>query len=133
MDHDDNLSRNTVLRNSSSAVDLAHLRYTVAAADHGSFRRAADALLLRQSTLSRCVRRLEELLGMTDFERSSGGVVATRSGRDFLRMARSFLEQMEALTTFAHSTGRGTAGRLAIGFFTSFSAGNLRATLADFR
>lgn len=133
MDYDDNQSRDSVLRSPSSAVDLAHLRCAVAAADHGSFRRAADALRLRQSTLSRCVRRLEELVGMTIFERSSGGVVATPSGRDFLRMARSILEQMEALTTFAHSTGRGTAGRLAIGFFTSLSAGNLRATLADFR
>src|SRR6266478_4926893 len=31
-----------------SAVDLQYLRYAVAAGDHGSFRRAADALLLRQ-------------------------------------------------------------------------------------
>lgn len=30
------------------AVDRQHLRFAVAAADHGSFRRAADAPLLRQ-------------------------------------------------------------------------------------
>jgi DNA-binding transcriptional LysR family regulator len=32
----------------------------------------------------------------------------------------------------AHSTGRGEAGRLAIGFYTSLSSGNLRATLSDY-
>jgi hypothetical protein len=32
----------------TSAVDLQHLQYAVAAADHGGFQRAADAPLLRQ-------------------------------------------------------------------------------------
>ena len=127
----DSRSKNAPLRNLTSAVDLAHLRYAVAAADHGSFRRAAEALLLRQSTLSRCVRQLEGHIGMNVFERSSGGVRATQAGRDFLRMARSILEQMDTLLVSAHSAGRGEAGRLVIGFYTSLSAGNLRATLID--
>ena len=39
----------------TSAVDLQHLRYAVAAADHGSFQRAPDAPLLRQGPHpSRC-------------------------------------------------------------------------------
>ena len=117
----------------SSAITLQHLRYAIIAADHGSFRRAADAMLLRQSTLSRCIRQLEESVGMAVFERSSGGVRATPAGRDFLRVARSILEQLDALLATAHSTGRGEAGRLAIGFYTSLSAGNFRASLMDLR
>jgi DNA-binding transcriptional LysR family regulator len=105
----------------------------VAAADHGSFRRAAEALLLRQSTLSRCIRQLEEAIGVVVFDRSSGGVRATQAGQSFLRTARSILEQMDTLLINANSTGRGAAGRLAIGFYTSLSAGNLRATLSDFK
>jgi DNA-binding transcriptional LysR family regulator len=116
----------------SSAFTLQHLRYAVSAADHGSFRRAADALLLRQSTLSRCIRQLEESIGMAVFERSSGGVRATPAGRNFLHAARSILEQMDALAAIAHSAGRGEAGRLTVGFYTSLSAGNLRATLLDY-
>ena len=130
---DDMRSKDTVLSNRTSAVDLQHLRYAIAAADHGSFRRAAEALLLRQSTLSRCVRRLEETIGVIVFERSSGGVRATSAGHDFLRTARSILDQMDSLVTGAHHTGRGEAGRLAIGFYTSLSAGNLRATLVDYQ
>src|SRR6202453_1770939 len=119
------------VRSRSSAFTLQQLRYTILAADHGSFRRAADALLLRQSTLSRCIRQLEEAIGMTVFDRSSGGVRATHAGRDFLRVARSILEQLDALLATAHRTGRGEAGRLAIGFYTSLSAGNFRASLMD--
>jgi DNA-binding transcriptional LysR family regulator len=125
-------SKNPPLRSLTSAVDLVHLRYAVVAADQGSFRRAAEALLLRQSTLSRCIRQLEERIEMTVFERSSGGVRATQAGRDFLRTARSIIEQMDMLVASAHSAGRGEAGRLAIGFYTSLSAGNLRATLIDY-
>jgi DNA-binding transcriptional LysR family regulator len=125
-------SSNASLRSLASAVDLVHLRYAVAAADHGSFRRAAEARLLRQSTLSRSVRQLEERIEIVVFERSSGGVRATQAGRDFLRMVRSIPEQMDTLVASAHSTGRGEAGRLAIGFYASLSAGNLGAPLIDY-
>ena len=115
----------------SSPIVLQHFRYAVSAAEHGSFRRAAEALLLRQSTFSRCVRQLEESTGLIVFERFSGGVRPTQAGQEFLRNARSILEQVDALAATAHSTGRGEAERLAIGFYTSLSAGNLRATLTD--
>ena len=117
----------------ASAVDLQHLRYALAAADHGSFRRAAEVLLLRQSTLSRCINQLEHSLGMIVFERSSGGVRATAAGRSFLRTARSILEQMDSLVNSAHCAGCGEAGRLSVGFYTSISAGNLLATLVDYK
>jgi hypothetical protein len=55
-------------------VEHMDLRYAVAAADHGSFRRATEVLLLRQSKLSHCIRQLEERIEMIVFERSSGGV-----------------------------------------------------------
>jgi DNA-binding transcriptional LysR family regulator len=42
-------------------------------------------------------------------------------------MARSILEQMDTLVTGAYNVGR-----LSIGFYTSVSAGNLRATLIDY-
>lgn len=128
-----NLKLNEMSVRSRTRIDLQHLHYAVAAAEHGSFRRAAEALLIRQSTLSRCIRQFEEAIGAIIFDRSSGGVRATQAGRSFLRSARSILEQMETLVANANSTGRGEAGRLGIGFYTSLSAGNLRATLIDFK
>ncbi len=88
---------------------------------------------MRQSTLSRGIRQLEHLIGISIFDRSSGGVTATPSGRAFLHHARSILEQIESLITATDRTSRGEAGRLSIGFHTSLSAGNLRAMLLEFR
>jgi DNA-binding transcriptional LysR family regulator len=125
--------RSLSLRNQLSAVALQQLRYAVLSAEYGSFRRAADALFMRQSTLSRRIRQLEVSLGLTLFERSSGGICVTSAGQRFLRTAQSILEQMDALVTSSQCNGRGDAGRLSVGFYTSLSAGNLRATLVDFK
>src|SRR5260370_8422097 len=70
---------------------------------------------------------------MTIFERLSGGVRATTAGRHFLRTARSIVEQMDSLVNSTYHVGRGEAGRLSVGFYTSISAGNLLATLVDFK
>lgn len=120
------------LEGKSADVALQHLRHALTAADQGSFRKAAEALDLRQSTLSRSIRQLESAIGIAIFERSSGGVRATPSGREFLLGARWIVEQVNVLITAARSKARGEAGRLAIGFYTSLSAGNLRATLMDY-
>lgn len=116
-----------------SNLDLQQLRYAVLAADLGSLRRAADVSLVKQSTLSRSIQQLEHMVGVTLFERSSGGVRPTLAGRNFVRITRSILEQMDALVSTTRATGRGEAGRLAIGFCTSLAGGNLRATMLEFR
>ena len=115
----------------SSAVALQHLRYAVSAAEHGSIRRAAEALFFSSRRSVAAFASSKNSIGMIVFERSSGGVRTTSAGRNFLRTARSILEQVEALVTTARSTGRGEAGRLVVGFYTSLSAGNLRASLID--
>ncbi|WP_312015637.1 LysR family transcriptional regulator [Bradyrhizobium liaoningense] len=114
-------------------MDFDQLQHAIAAADYGSFRQAAEVLSIKQSTLSRSIQLLEHRFGAAIFERSSGGVRATPTGRQFLRMARSILEQLDTLASMTRATGRGEAGRLAIGFCTSLTTGNLRASLLDFR
>ena len=108
-------------------IEAKQLRYAVAAADYRSFRRAAEALHLKQSTLSRCIRQMEMRLGISLFERSRVGVRPTMAGAELLRAARRVLEELEAISAAAVAAGRGEAGRLTIGFYTSLSAGNLRA------
>jgi DNA-binding transcriptional LysR family regulator len=55
-------------------MDLSQLRYVVAAAEAGNFARAAEALRLNTSTISRRVGRLEDELSVTLFERGPAGV-----------------------------------------------------------
>ncbi|MGB8841356.1 MAG: LysR family transcriptional regulator [Aliidongia sp.] len=113
--------------------DLTQLRYAVAATDYGSFRRAAEALVLKQSTLSRRILLMEQRLGTALFERNRAGVRPTPAGMDFLRGARCLLHQAEQMAETAKAAGRGEAGRLTIGFYTSLSAGSLRGVLIDYR
>lgn len=112
-------------------IHFTHLKYCISAADHGSFRRAAEALLLRQSSLSRKIQELEYIVGIKLFERSSAGVRPTRAGQAFLKSARSILEQVRALPSVAHEGAVGTADRLSIGFGGSLSHGELRAVLIE--
>jgi DNA-binding transcriptional LysR family regulator len=114
------------------AIELGPLRAVIVAAEHGSFRRAAAALDVKQSTLSRRVGQLEEQLGVKLFERSSGGVHVTAAGGDVVRAARQLLEQMDRMVSTARSAGRGEAGDLTIGICTSLSASKLRAILAGY-
>ena len=115
------------------AVDLQQLRFAIAAADYGSLRQAAAVFSIPHSILSRSIRQFEHRIGTTVFERSGRGVQPTPAGRRILRMARLILEQIDVLVATAKSNGRGEAGRLSIGFCTSISAGNLRATLTEFK
>lgn len=124
--------RNLNTSRNYNAINIQHLHYAVAAADHGSIRSASETLMIQQSTLSRCIRQLEHTIGTSVFDRYSGGVRATEFGQSFLRVARSILEQVDSVVTSGQLTGRGEFGRLSIGFYTSLSAGNLRATLVEY-
>jgi DNA-binding transcriptional LysR family regulator len=115
-----------------AGIELKHLRYADAAVRHGSFRKAAEALGLKQSNLSRRIRDLEEGLGYRLFERGNGGVRPTRAGREFLLGARRVLDDLETIMGGADAVARGAAGHLRLGFYTSLSAGNLRGTLFDY-
>lgn len=113
-------------------IELRHLRHAVAAARHGSFRRAAEALGVKQSSLSRRISQLEERLGILLFERTSGGVRLTAAGHKILITSRYLVEAVDHLAATAREMAAGEAGHLTVGFYTSLSAGNLRASLIEF-
>lgn len=112
---------------------MQQLRLVVAACDYGSFRRAAEALSIKHTAFSRSIGQLEYLMGTSLFERSSGGIKATLAGRGVLRIARLILEQVDMLVDTGRSAGSGDTGRFVIGFYTSMSAGNLRATVGELK
>jgi DNA-binding transcriptional LysR family regulator len=114
-------------------IELRDLRWAIITAQHRSLRQAADALNIRQSTLSRGLRGLEYQLGATLFQRTNGGTRPTIEGQEFLDAARRIVEQTETITARLKTRSRGESGRLTIGVHSSLSAGNLRATLIDHR
>ncbi len=100
-------------------IDLLQMWYAVATAQHGSIRRAAFMLIVRQPTLSRKIHDLEEEIGITLFERSTGGAFPTRVGHNFVRDMEHILQEIDDMVVTARSIGRGDAGQLTVGFSTS--------------
>jgi len=78
-------------------VELRHLRYFVAVAAHGSFRRAAAHLHLTQPALSRQVRDLEDELRVVLFARSQNAATLTDTGELFYEEAREVLAAIQAI------------------------------------
>ncbi len=113
-------------------IEVHLLRYAVAAAESGSFSRAAEQFRVKQSTLSKRIRYLELRLGVPLFTRSTQGVVPTPSGIRFLAGARLIVRDLDALSEESMALARAERGRLRIGFHGTLAVGALGATLEDF-
>lgn len=107
------------------AVELRHLRYFVAAAEHGSFRKAGSAIGVQQSALSRRIRDLEHHLGAALFHRHSAGVSLTFAGQRFLRRARQILRSVGDGMLDVAAIGRSEHGLIRIGIYSSIASGFL--------
>ena len=107
-------------------IELKHLAYFVAAAEHRSFRQAANALDVGQSVLSRRIRALEDELGVSLFERGSLGARLTIAGERLQARTRSVLEELDDLVRSAREAGRGMTGHLRIGVVGSLGPGFIR-------
>lgn len=97
----------------------------VAAAERGSFRRAAKALGVQESAISRRIRDLEDEIGAALFIRHHGGVHLTQAGQRFLARARQALSQIGHAAIDAAAFGRGERGVVRIGIFSSLASGFL--------
>jgi DNA-binding transcriptional LysR family regulator len=84
-------------------LDLGTLRSFVTIAEFGSMTRAAGRLFMTQSAISMQIKRLENSLGMSVFDRSSQGMSTTTEGEQLLHFANQMLaindEAMGRLTS----------------------------------
>ena len=110
---------------------MSSLRSVIAAAEQGSFRQAATTLNIKQSALSRRIRNLEEQLGVSLFERSSGGVRLTPAGASMAQAARRLFEKIDDMIKASQLADRGEAGVLKVGFGTAVSTSKVSTILAD--
>lgn len=77
-------------------MDLYQVRYFLTIAETGTFSRAAERLYLSQPSLSTGIKKLEQELGVTLFERGGRRTVLTAAGRSFLEKATVIMEQYQA-------------------------------------
>lgn len=82
-------------------MTLQELKYLVALADHGHFGKAAEACCITQSTLSTQLKKLEDFLGVTLFDRSLKRVSPSPIGQEILQAARNIVEEAERIRELA--------------------------------
>jgi LysR family hydrogen peroxide-inducible transcriptional activator len=102
-------------------MNLKDLRYLLAVAEHGHFGRAAKACGISQPTLSVQIRKLEELLGVTLFERTSKAVLPTRVCAELLPHARAALAASEAMLSVARNLRDPLSGRFQLGIIPTLA------------
>ena len=96
-------------------MTLTELRYVVAVARERHFGRAAEACFVSQPTLSVAVRKLEDELGVTLFERGVGEVAVTPIGERVIEQAQRVLEQAAIVKELAKQGKDQLNGPLRLG------------------
>jgi len=102
-------------------MNLRDLRYVLALAEHEHFGRAAQACGVSQPTLSVQLRKLEELLGVTLFERTSKAVTPTEACAQLIGHARGAVAEAEAMLAVARNLRDPLAGRFRLGIIPTLA------------
>ncbi|PWC60505.1 LysR family transcriptional regulator [Azospirillum sp. TSH7] len=97
-----------------SGLSLRDLEYVVAVAELRHFGRAAERCAVSQPSLSAQIRKLEEALGLSLFERTSRKVLLTLRGEAIVAQARVVLEEARRLLTLADGSDGALTGRLRL-------------------
>ena len=79
-------------------LSLRGLRTFCVAAEHGSFRDAAEELFLTASAVSHQIKNLEQELGEQLFERQTRSVVLTEAGTAFFEDVKPLMDRLEKVT-----------------------------------
>jgi len=96
-------------------VTLTELKYIIAVARERHFGRAAEACFVSQPTLSVAIKKLEEELGVTIFERGGSEVGVTPIGMRIISQAQKVLEESANLKEIARQGHDPLAGPLKVG------------------
>lgn len=98
-----------------SNIKLRHLQLVVALDEFRHLGRTAEFLSVSQPAVSKMLSEVENMLGLTLFERSTRGSEPTASGRSIVRFARSVLAEYERTRDEIAAEESGAAGRTRVG------------------
>ncbi|MGW4348648.1 transcriptional regulator CynR [Streptomyces sp. NPDC004690] len=113
-------------------LELRHLRYLLAVAEHGNFTRAAEELHISQPTLSQQIKQLERTLGVQLLDRTGRTVRLTDAGAVYTDHAQRALRDLAAAERAIHDVRDLSRGHLRLGVtptFTAYLVGPLTAEL----
>ena len=96
-------------------MNLRDLEYVIAVAETGHFGQAADQCHVSQPTLSGQIKKLEDELGITLFERGRGGARLTATGKAVLEQAKLALRAATEIRNLAQAAQDPLAGEFRLG------------------
>ena len=100
-------------------MTLQQLKYIIALDQWGHFGKAAEACNLTQSTLSLMIKKLEEELDVTIFDRDSHPVTATQIGRRIIDQAKVVLYNVDQINEMTLSEKENVEGPLNIAMIST--------------
>jgi DNA-binding transcriptional LysR family regulator len=117
-------------------MELRHLRYFMAVAEHKSIRKAAERIFITQPAISRQLLDLEQQLGFSLFERLPRGLQLTPAGEYFHGEVQKILDDLDNAVLSAKRVAGGRLGHLRLGFvenagWDGFMPSALRAFQAE--
>lgn len=102
-------------------MNLRDLRYFIALADTRHFGRAAEACFVSQPTLSTQLKKLEDELGVTLFERAPRNILLTPAGEQILRHAKLALSHVGSMQEIAKHTKDPESASIRLGIFPTLA------------
>jgi len=102
-------------------MNLRDLKYLIAVAETEHFGHAAARCFVSQPTLSGQIKKLEQELGVTLFERTNRSVSITPIGSEVVRHAKLILEQADVIKQLAQAQRDPLAGALRVGAIPTVS------------
>lgn len=114
-------------------MNLRDLRYLLAVAEHEHFGRAAEACGISQPTLSVQIRKLEDLLGVALFERTSKKVAPTAACERLIGHVRAAVAEADAILSVARGLRDPLAGRFRLGIIPTLAPYLLPLVFAPLR
>ena len=114
-------------------METARCRAVLAAAETGSFSKAAEVLRYTPSGVNQLVTALESELGFSIFRRSTKGVALTENGQILLPTVREFLRQEDRLFELATEINGLLIGSVTIAAYSSIATHWLPAVIRAFQ
>lgn len=114
-------------------MNLNHLALIVAVAEHGSLRRAAQAVGTDPGNLSRAIRACERDLGVVLFTRAARRVTPTAAGAAFVASIGAPLASLEAAATRLHDRAAEPRGLVTLTAPPDLGPTLLAPAIAEFR
>lgn len=113
-------------------MNIQQLEYLLAVNEIRHFAKAAEHCHVTQPTLSMMLRKLEEELGITLFDRSRQPVVPTREGEEVIRRARQILAEVKSLKGYAKELRGEIEGEMRLGIIPTLAPYLLPLFIRDF-